>query len=85
MIGVDEDKDDGEIFTIEADKSDGEDLNMTTMIVEDEPGDVIKPLSEFDNRMGSNLGLADDIYEYASDEDKEGDLLGWEEAYEQEV
>ena len=80
LIGEDE-----EIFTIDADKSDGEDLNISTMIVEEEPGDVIRPLSEFDNRIGRNFGLAEDIYEYGSDEDKNGDFLGWEEAYEQEV
>ena len=78
----------GHMFTID-DKSDGEDLSMPTVIVEEEPGAVIvKPLSEeLDgrNRARDNLASADDIYEEGSDDDKDGDLLGWEEAYEQEV
>jgi len=85
MVVGDDDKGDENMFIM----SDGEDFSMPTMIVEEEPGAVIvKPLTELDGRSRidtDNFALAEDIYEEVSDDEKDGDILGWEEAYEQEV
>lgn len=87
MVIGGEDKGDEDMFIMDAEKSDGEDLRMPTMIVEEEPGTVmVKPLSELNDRNEvENLALAEDMYDDGSDEDKEGDFTQWEEAYEQEV
>jgi len=74
----------GDIFTMD-DKSDGEGMSTLNVIVEEEPGTVMtKPLLE---GVGGDINnhLADDIYDDGSDDDKEAEVLGWEDAYEQEV
>lgn len=84
---TDEDKGIEDLFTMDDDKSDGGDFGMPPVITEEEPGCVIiEPLSKLDDRnpIGDNLTLGEGMYEEGSD-DQEGDLLGWDEAYEQEV
>ncbi|KAF9524769.1 hypothetical protein CPB83DRAFT_860671 [Crepidotus variabilis] len=91
MTNGDDDKDDADLLVMDDDKSDGEGLNMPTIIVEEEPGAVVvhsipaeheisgkakKRVLEMDDEMG--------IYGEGSDEEKEDDV-GWEDAYEQEV
>ena len=90
MIVDDEDKANEDMFLINDDKSDGGDFSMPTLIVEEEPGAVIiEQSSEVNGRNrisdSDNLALTEDIYEEGSDDEKDGDIFGWEEAYEQEV
>jgi len=84
MVVGDDDKGDEDMFIM----SDGEDFGMSTVIVEEPGAVIVKPLTELDGRSRidtDSLALADYIYEEGSDDEKDGDILGWEEAYEQEV
>lgn len=86
-----EDKgDDATLLVMDDDKSDGEGL-ICTIIVEEEPGTVVsKPLSDSEERGTkkkdvSALEEVMNIYEEGSDEEKDDNAFGWEDAYEQEA
>ena len=91
MTTGDDDKDDADLYTMDDDKNDDEGALMPTVIVEDEPGNVVMtPVKESAKpRKKGVLALEDtDIDEEGSDDDKDdddGDGRGWEDAYEQEV
>jgi len=86
MTTGDDDKDDAELYTIgmDDDKTD----YMPTVIVEEEPGSVsLKPVSEVAKPKKTGVfALEDrDMDEDGSDDDKDEDVGGWEDAYEQEI
>ncbi|KAF8800742.1 cyclin-like protein [Phlegmacium glaucopus] len=88
MTTGDDDKDDADLYTMDDDKSDGESVRMPTIIVEDEPGTVVlSPVKESAKpRKKGVLVLEDmDIDDEGSDDDKDDDGMGWEDAYEQEI
>ncbi len=90
-VAEDDDKDDNALIMMDDDKSDGEGLSMRTIIVEEEPGAVVsKPLSDSEGRGTKKKGVLAleeemNIYEEGSDEEKDDNAFGWENAYEQEV
>jgi len=88
MTTGDDDKDEADLFTMDDDKSDGEGVLMPTVIVEDEPGTVaMNPVKEsMKPRKNGVLPLEDD--DEGSDDDKDDDdddVIGWEDAYQQEI
>lgn len=88
MTTGDDDKDEEELYIMDDDKSDGEGVRMPTVIVEDEPGTVVSaPVKEpGKSRKKGVLALEDaDMDDEGSDDDKDDDGMGWEEAYEQEI
>ena len=92
MTTGDDDKDDADLYTMDDDKNDGESAIMPTVIVEDEPDNVVlTPAKESTKpRKKSVLALVDDadMDDEGSDDDKDDDDddgRGWEDAYEQEV
>jgi len=85
---IDDDKDEADLFTMDDDKSDGEGVINPAMIVEEEPGTVVSraPTESTTRRKNPSLPPEDvDIDDEGSEEEKDDDLLGWEDAYEQEV
>lgn len=88
MTTGDDDKDEADLYTMDDDKSDGEGVLMPTVIVEDEPGTVVlTPVNETTKpRQKGILALEDvDMDDEGSDDDKDDEGMGWEDAYEQEV
>jgi transcription factor IIIB 90 kDa subunit len=88
MTTGDDDKDEADLYTMDDDKSDGEGVLMPTVIVEDEPGTVVlTPVKETTKpRQKGILALEDvDMDDEGSDDDKDDEGMGWEDAYEQEV
>lgn len=88
MTTGDDDKDDADLYTMDDDKSDGEGVRMPTVIVEDEPGTVVStPVKEpAKSRKRDVLAFEDaDVDDEGSDDDKDDDGMGWEDAYEQEI
>ncbi|KDR71547.1 hypothetical protein GALMADRAFT_102540 [Galerina marginata CBS 339.88] len=88
MTTGDDDKDDADLYTLDDDKTDADGTLMPTVIVEEEPGTVaFKPAAEPTKpRKKGVLSLEDvDMDEEGSDDEKDDDVEGWEDAYEQEV
>ncbi len=77
---------DADLFVMDDDKSDGEDLSLPTVVVEEETGSVAaRPLIEVRQTKPRNLADDVDIYDEASDEEKDDEMVGWDDIYEQEV
>ena len=79
-MGINDEKDDAELYTFGDDKSEG-DANQEMVIIEDAgtvAGKAAQPAVEEDVD-------ADAEGEDASDDEKGDDQFGWEDAYEQEV
>ncbi|KAF9542270.1 cyclin-like protein [Agrocybe pediades] len=90
MTTGDDDKDDAELYTmgVDDDKTDG---FTPTVIVEEEPGTVsLKPVDDEATPKKKKKGLysledLDHMDEDGSDDDKDDEAVGWEDAYEQEI
>ena len=80
----DEDKD-ADLFVMDDDKSDGEGLSLPTVVVEEAGSVAVGLLTEGRQTKPRNLVDDVDIYDEASDEEKDDEVVGWDDIYEQEV
>lgn len=80
----DEDKD-ADLFVMDDDKSDGEGLGLPTVVVEEAGSVAVELLTEARQIKPRNLANDVDIYDEASDEEKDDEVVGWDDIYEQEV
>ena len=89
MTTGDDDKDEADLYTMDYDKSDGESVLMPTVIVEDEPGTVVLNPVKASTKPRKNVILPLEDDEEGSDDDKDDDddddVIGWEDAYQQEI